>query len=471
MTINYESDFKIIEGFKDGSSILAAPFKFTYYTRMSRGTYVASYDGTEFVNCHPTDDGRVVVPFDNPQFGLGVLNVKREFFLNDKDFADGICTLVSVESTGIVLDRGATDMDGEVNIELFPFYQRGLDGKSAYDLWLDEGNEGSVADFLGSLKGGQGSRGEDGADAYEVWLQAGNEGSVQDFLDSLKGKDGKDGVDGKDGEKGGKGDPLTYDDLTEEQKKDLASQIQLPYSEFINGGVVNISKTGDIERVYDSLPSGGVALCFIGDSSGNYGFTNETRVNVNSKYCTTSNYFFSNEPRCANVGDIILITKQTYAYLLTVCALRIIPLNDAKIPIEGFSGTDGIMTVWDKQRINKVDGIEAGAQDTRNWLSSVNDTVERNLHRTRYGYGTKLEECIHTGVCAYTPDTIFDIAENWTVFVDCSSDVDSGGYYHFWQTAVCRTGVNTGKIFRRLGWYCKNEGGDIVDLNFLEWQS
>lgn len=34
-TINYESDFKLIEGFKDGSSILAAPFRFTYYTKVS----------------------------------------------------------------------------------------------------------------------------------------------------------------------------------------------------------------------------------------------------------------------------------------------------------------------------------------------------------------------------------------------------------------------------------------------------
>lgn len=121
-TINYESDFKIIEGFKDGSSILAAPFKFTYYTKISRGAYVASYNGTEFVNCHPTDDGRVVVPFDRPSFGLGVLNVKREFFLNDKDYSDGVCNLVSVESTGIILDRGATDDLGEVEVLIEPFY-------------------------------------------------------------------------------------------------------------------------------------------------------------------------------------------------------------------------------------------------------------------------------------------------------------------------------------------------------------
>ena len=152
-TINYESDFKLIESFKDGSRLDNAPFRFTYYTKVSRGVYVAEYNGTEYSNCYPTEDGKIIVAFDSPKLGMGVLNVKREFFLNDKDFADGICNLVSVETTGIVLDKGATDDLGTIEVEVYPFYQRGEDGKSAYDLWLEEGNEGTVADFLASLKG------------------------------------------------------------------------------------------------------------------------------------------------------------------------------------------------------------------------------------------------------------------------------------------------------------------------------
>lgn len=31
---------------------------------------------------------------------------------------------------------------------------RGTDGKSAYELWLDDGNEGTVKDFFASLSGG-----------------------------------------------------------------------------------------------------------------------------------------------------------------------------------------------------------------------------------------------------------------------------------------------------------------------------
>lgn len=232
-TINYESDFKIIEGFKDGSSILAAPFRFTYYTKVSRGVYVAEYDGKEYKNCIPTDDGRVIVPFDSPKLGMGQLMVKREFFLNDSDFKDGICNLVSVESTGITLDRGATDMDGEVNIELFPFYQQGENGKSAYDEWLELGNTGTVEDFLNSMRGEPFT--------YEDF--------TPEQLAALQGPKGADGKDGRDGKDGKDGLPLRYEDMTEAEKKDLASHIE------IEGGSITEDKLS--QEVQNKLNKGG----------------------------------------------------------------------------------------------------------------------------------------------------------------------------------------------------------------------
>ena len=87
------------------------------------------------------------------------------------------------------------------------------DGKSAYDIWIDQGNEGSVDDFLQSLVGPAGKsayeiwlsfgyegtlsdflvsligpKGEDGKSAYDIWIEEGHTGTVQDFLDSLVGK-------------------------------------------------------------------------------------------------------------------------------------------------------------------------------------------------------------------------------------------------------------------------------------------
>lgn len=78
---------------------------------------------------------------------------------------------------------------------------------SAYDLWLQDGNEGTVQDFLDSLVGKKGSDGyvgysgplkpaSPGKSAYQIWLDAGNAGSVDVFLASLTGTDGVDGLDG-----------------------------------------------------------------------------------------------------------------------------------------------------------------------------------------------------------------------------------------------------------------------------------
>jgi len=65
---------------------------------------------------------------------------------------------------------------------------QGPPGLSAYQIWLLQGNEGTVADYLNSLKG------VDGQSAYQVWLAAGNEGTEAEFLESLIGTDGEDGL-------------------------------------------------------------------------------------------------------------------------------------------------------------------------------------------------------------------------------------------------------------------------------------
>lgn len=44
----------------------------------------------------------------------------------------------------------------------------GVDGKSAYQIWLDNGNTGSVNDFLESLKGPKGDKGEDGVGSSKL---------------------------------------------------------------------------------------------------------------------------------------------------------------------------------------------------------------------------------------------------------------------------------------------------------------
>lgn len=48
---------------------------------------------------------------------------------------------------------------------------QGETGKSAYDIWLDNGHEGSEEDFLNWLKGQDGADGQDGMSAYDLFMK------------------------------------------------------------------------------------------------------------------------------------------------------------------------------------------------------------------------------------------------------------------------------------------------------------
>ena len=86
------------------------------------------------------------------------------------------------------------DQGNEGTIEDFLDSLIGPSGKSSYELWLGLGNEGTILDFINSLhgatgeKGDKGEKGDVGKSAYDEWIDQGNEGTIIDFLNSLNGK-------------------------------------------------------------------------------------------------------------------------------------------------------------------------------------------------------------------------------------------------------------------------------------------
>lgn len=104
-----------------------------------------------------------------------------------------------------VLNSIATDDEQEQEVG-----QPGKDGKSAYELALEAGFEGTLEDWLASLKGEKGDtgeRGEDGYNAYDLAVLAGFVGDMEDWLQSLKGQDGQKGDKGEQGLQGLQGEP------------------------------------------------------------------------------------------------------------------------------------------------------------------------------------------------------------------------------------------------------------------------
>lgn len=106
-------------------------------------------------------------------------------------------------------------------------------GKSAYEIAVDNGFVGTEQEWLESLKG------KDGKSAYEIAVESGLfEGNEEDWLETLKGKDGIDGSNGLDGINGKDGKDVFevwYDAVKEEGYAGDYSDFLL---EYIKGTVV-----------------------------------------------------------------------------------------------------------------------------------------------------------------------------------------------------------------------------------------
>ena len=77
---------------------------------------------------------------------------------------------------------------------------KGKDGKSAYEIAVEHGYQGTEEQWLESLKGA------DGKSAYEIAVEHGYVGTEEQWLASLKGIKGDKGDTGEQGPKGDKGD-------------------------------------------------------------------------------------------------------------------------------------------------------------------------------------------------------------------------------------------------------------------------
>ena len=129
---------------------------------------------------------------------------------------DGFSPKVRAEQmkSGVVIT--IVDADGETSATLHHGAngEKGTDGKSAYQIAVEQGYQGSESDWLSSLKGDKGEKGntgakgnpgQDGADgksAYAIAVEHGYEDSEEKWLLSLKGEKGDTGERGEKGDAG-----------------------------------------------------------------------------------------------------------------------------------------------------------------------------------------------------------------------------------------------------------------------------
>ena len=196
-----------------------------------------------------------------------------------------------------------------------------------------------------------------------------------------------------------------------------------------------IPLTGSINLTTESVASLGIKYAkvannsinfyVIADSSGNLP-SSETRININSDITSIVG------AEGANVGDLFVIGK-----LSLKPVYKILPLNDAKAANSEFKGTQGVVTPWDKQQINKVASIESTANAARNNFPTYDESNMNNALRTGFYPWCTLGR--PTGsTSAYTLLTI------------ASTTADSAGYTTIEQTAYGRQNDELGKVFKRI---------------------
>ncbi|MCM1315461.1 MAG: collagen-like protein [Prevotella sp.] len=157
----------------------------------------------------------------------------------ENGFSPTITTEMSVNGyTFTVTDINHTETITVTNGKNGADGNNGVNGLSAYEIAKNNGFEGTLTQWLTSLKGDKGDTGKQGVkgdkgekgdtgeqgiqgekgstgatgktgasgkSAYEIWLSAGNSGTETDFLNSLKGEKGDTGKQGIQGDKGDKG--------------------------------------------------------------------------------------------------------------------------------------------------------------------------------------------------------------------------------------------------------------------------
>ena len=132
---------------------------------------------------------------------------------------DGFSPKVKAEQmeSGVVIT--IVDAEGETSATLHNGAngEKGTDGKSAYQIAVEQGYQGSESDWLSSLKGDKGEKGNtgakgnpgqdgtDGKSAYAIAVEHGYEDSEDKCLLSLKGEKGDTGERGEKGDTGDRG--------------------------------------------------------------------------------------------------------------------------------------------------------------------------------------------------------------------------------------------------------------------------
>ena len=144
---------------------------------------------------HTIEDKKLVVEVTaevTRQLGLGVYTLTATGRISDPAYHDGYHDYEIVVPLCKVTKYGSNETPVKVTANVLEGL-KGKDGKSAYEIAVKHGYQGTEEEWTKSLtpKGGAGG-GSNGKSAYELAVENGFQGTLQEWLKSLVGKDGAD---------------------------------------------------------------------------------------------------------------------------------------------------------------------------------------------------------------------------------------------------------------------------------------
>lgn len=289
---------------------------------------------------------------------LQELEKKAAGLQNGKDGKDGISPAVTVTETETGATISVTDATGTTTAELHNGTKgdkgdtgsRGADGKSAYEVALQNGFTGTEADWLTSLKGQKGDTGAPGAKGAP----------------GEKGERGEKGDVGETGEKGEKGDTGTpgKDGVKGTDGKDGADGFSptVTVTETSTGAIITATdKNGTTTATIKNGTSGEAA------SWGDY--TPGCEEGESAKYCT---------------AKLVTVTgKQTWQVLPSIStvshnALDIVP--DGLFVLDLSSDVDTLkVSAHTHDNKDFLDGIEAYLNSTYSKVTAEREAADNSL--------------------------------------------------------------------------------------------
>ena len=285
---------------------------------------------------------------------------------------------------------------------------QGQDGKSAYELWLEAGYEGTEEDYLNSLKGADGEPGKDGAkgedgeagkSAYQIWLEAGNTGTEAEYLASLKGEDGQQGPQGepgKDGEQGPQGEPG-------EPGKDGDKGVGV--SEIIEQYYLSTSnqqlENGSWKEVQDPWTPGTYiwTRSKIIWTEGEPTYTTEILADALNKANTNANEANANASEAVNTANTASSTADTAKLTAENASTN---ANQAKQEAAAATQTANSATSTANNALNKANAVDQG-------LNSLTTVVNQNYTDLQ----SQIDGAISTWFDSYTPTNQNEPAATW----------------------------------------------------------